>query len=66
MEEDIQNYSPTFMYRGTPCMSQSTPEILRFQHIPPLVFPLQSIPLRKFFFFLHKSYMQITSKRGKV
>ena len=65
MEEDIHNYSPTFKYRGTPCMSQSTPEILRFQHIPPLIFPLQSIPLRKFF-FLHKSYIQITTKRGKV
>ncbi len=21
MEEDIQNYSPTVMFRGTPCMS---------------------------------------------
>ena len=20
MEEDIENYSPTFMFRGTPCM----------------------------------------------
>ena len=24
MEEDIQNYSPTVMFRGTPCMSNTT------------------------------------------
>ena len=26
MEEDIQNYSPTVMFRGTPCMSQTNPK----------------------------------------
>ena len=65
MEEDIHNYSPTFKYRGTPCMSQSTPEILRFQHIPPLIFPLQSIPLRKFFFFFIKVTYKLLPKEER-
>ena len=31
MEEDIQNYSPTVMFRGPPCMLDQRVRVLEFE-----------------------------------
>ena len=38
MEEDIQNYSPTVMFRGTPCMLHGRSLHFKKRFYPPTLF----------------------------